>query len=539
MDNNFILGNTSVEPEIPTSGQIYQETLSTGAKAFIFVPDAEDQGIRATASPILQIYGDVPYTQESALETALSSGIGQICCQERGTAVFINPIGDSWSASDAGSYQAAKRLFSDTTDNIRPVSRFTNNGKDDSGKYAGFYARCYVFALGSGADFVYEHLCPGVEGPGVYVGRAMYKPAGIFLAGPQSTLEADVSLWDSRPVPAVLVNASPEVYRTLQALNGAYPTLTWQAQEHSSFPQELLLQAYHQVLEHYMVRVQCSVGTEFYKTTLMPLQNFQVKRFKERHNFEDGASLNYYVWTGGETEGRPLVIMMHGSGSCAENVAWNSGFDSLAVQHNFTLVSLENYANFTEGLTKPEKLMEAIRSIIVRFKADVSRIYIAGFSMGSMHAWMLASNYPREFAGMYCMNYFEKGIAPGGFPSPVPFFASSGRQTHLPEEFPTPQKHSQLEALFRSWGREIEYDGTWIWGVKPDRVREVAVQDLPELTMTIHEFNGSSCDTRIVLASCSLSGHEALRCSGAEAWSFLSRFARNSDGSLDVAGTDS
>ena len=87
---------TVEQPSENIQGTIHPEKLSNGAVAYVYVPDNSSYGLRATAAPILVVYGNTPYTSASALETAYSSGLASIADLEQGAVVFVNPVGETW-----------------------------------------------------------------------------------------------------------------------------------------------------------------------------------------------------------------------------------------------------------------------------------------------------------------------------------------------------------------------------------------------------------------------------------------------------------
>ena len=319
-------------------GEIYVEKLANGAKAYVYVPDNELYGVRATAAPILVVFGNEAYTSETAKQTAEESGLAAIADMEQGAVVFVNPLGEEWTEDDGTSLEAAKNLFSDSTNNDVHASNFQVNGKSEDAMFAGVYQRLYVFAEGAGADFVYSVLSKGVDGSGQFFGPATFKPQAAFLMNPASTEEIDLTETpedkEYREIPVVIVNGTEEVIAAYTALDQHAPCVALESEVTEGFDAEVLLQAYDDVIEHNIARVQSSVGAEYCKTTVMYLpgnDELGLTEEKKEYEYEDGTSLVYYQWTTGE-EGAPLFALFHGSGSCAENIAWTSGLVSLAAE---------------------------------------------------------------------------------------------------------------------------------------------------------------------------------------------------------------
>ena len=522
-------------PSEEIGGSIYVELMSNGAKAYVYVPDNELYGFRATAAPILIVFGNEAYTSQTAMQTALDSGLAALADLEQTAIVFVNPIGETWAEDDATSLEAAKKMFSDGTNNAVRASSFTVNGKNEDAAFAGSYLRLYVFAEGAGADFVYSQLSKGVAGGGQFFGNANFKPISAFLMNPASTEEIDLAAEDAREVPVVIVNGTEAVINAYKALNTTVPTETVESEVTEGFDAEALLKAYDDVLEHYLVRVQSSLGLEFCETTLLPLPGnaeLGLTEEKKEYTFEDGTALSYYEWTCGK-ENAPLFALFHGSASCAENIAWTSGLVSLAASEGFNLASFENYSN--EDIDN-DKIMEAIAAAIEETGSDASRLYVGGFSMGSIRTWALASGYSDKIAGAIGMNGFNSGMAEDGFKSSVPFFCYGGKESYLAGffEFPSADNYAQEAAIFAANGvtDSFEFDPEYTWGLEAANVTGEVSEVLPDLEVEFSEFPSADGEVLTMFASASSAGHEPIPEAVEGGWKFVSQYSRLEDGTL-------
>ncbi len=532
---------TVEQPSENIQGTIHPEKLSNGAVAYVYVPDNSSYGLRATAAPILVVYGNTPYTSASALETAYSSGLASIADLEQGAVVFVNPVGETWGEDDLTSLEAAKNLFSDSTNNEQKISNYTQYGKSDAAAYPGSYTRLYVFGEGTGADFVYQSLSAGVDGSGQFFGNAVFKPTAALLMNPSSEESVDLTQLDGREIPVALINASEAVVSSYEALNQTTETLVLTSDVSQGFDADIVTEAYDQVMEHYMVRVQSSVGVEDCQTSLLRIggnEELGLTETKNDYEFSDGSVLTYYQWVDGD-ENQPLVLAFHGSGSSAENLVWSSGFNDLAASEGFNLVSFENYSN--ENLDNA-KIMEAVDHIIAETASDSTKVYVSGFSMGSMRTWALASQYSDRFAGAIAMNGFNSGMEEGAeFKTSVPFYAIGGKESYLAAffEFPGADNYVQEAALFKvnNVSDNFVFDETaGVWGMEPAETYTITAEDLPDLTVEVSLFADSDGNVMTAFASASSAGHEPLRSATADGWNFVSQFSRNSDGSLSVDG---
>jgi len=519
------------------SGTIHVDKLSTGAIAYVYIPDNELYGIRATAAPILIVYGNEPFSSATALETAYASGLAAIADMEQTPVVFVNPLGETWAEEDAASLEAAKNLFADGTDNAVRMSDYYLDGKNEAGAYAGSYTRLYLFGCGAGADFIYSQLSKGVAGGAQFFGNATFKPHAAFLMNPSSTEAIDLAESDVREVPVVIVNGTEEIISAYTALNKSVETVELQSDVAEGFDAALLTQAYLDVMEHYMVRVQCSAGLDYCETSLFRITSndeLGLKEEKKEYTFEDGTALSYYQWASGE-EGLPLLVVMHGSGSSAECLVWSASIQELASEYGFNLISLENYSN---GDLDNDKLIEAIDFAAEETKSDMSRLYVGGFSMGSVKTWALTSSYTDHFAGAIAMNGFNSGMSEDGFTAAIPFFAYGGAESFLAGffEFPNADNFAQEAALFAANNvtAELEFNPELTWGMEPSNTYTIEVTDLPDLAVEISEFASEDGTVMTAFGSASSAGHEPLKAAIEEGWKLISKFRRAEDGSVQV-----
>lgn len=527
------LGDTSVEavPESVT-GTVNEETLENGATAFVYVPDVENYGIRATAAPILQVYGSAAYTAESAQQTAEESGLAEIAAHEQGTVVFVNPIGDAWGEEDATSYEAAKKLYSDGTNDDEKVSNFTENGKNADGMYPGSYARNYVFAEGTGADFIYKYVSVGVAGGGQFFGDATYKPVGALLMNPTTTESVDLLAVDERDVPVVIVNGDEAVTAAYEALNDEDNTVSMTSETTEGFDKAVLLAAYDDVIEHHIIReMACPTSL----LDMPSVSDLGLTETKGAYAYDDGRELSYYVWkpaSGGVD--KPLLVTMHGSANSAEAQAWTSGLYMLAGTEGFTLMSIENYSN--TNLTYDD-LMDAIRSVVAEVGADETRIYVSGFSNGSIWTWALSSGYTDYFAGAIGMNGFS-GMDEDGFQGVMPFYAIAGSESYIADfEFPNAESAEWTALLDANGVEHGDYNADLTWGLEPTSTREVVCQDLDNTTGHVNEFASADGNVYTTFVDASYAGHEPLRYVMEDAWNFISQFSRV-DGEIQIASAD-
>ena len=113
----------------------------------------------------------------------------------------------------------------------------------------------------------------------------------------------------------------------------------------------------------------------------------------------------------GTAEPLPLVIYLHGINCCGLYGAEQSGWADLADRDGFACVfpdaTIENRWNGWDDPRLPSDMafvMALIEHMGEVVCLDRSRIYVSGFSMGSMMTNALASSYPGVFAGAVALN---------------------------------------------------------------------------------------------------------------------------------------
>lgn len=149
-----------------------------------------------------------------------------------------------------------------------------------------------------------------------------------------------------------------------------------------------------------------------------------------------GSRYDYYVrFPAGKqgAEGLPVVICMHGHGEPAWMFAQKNGWPELQDElGEFLFVSPDSpehtwYVERDEGIQ--EKLVEALAR---DYRIDRTRIYLTGFSNGSMATCWYGTRHPRLFAALAPWNSpilsFEEKLLGEGWE--MPMFAVNGDLDH-------------------------------------------------------------------------------------------------------------
>lgn len=124
------------------------------------------------------------------------------------------------------------------------------------------------------------------------------------------------------------------------------------------------------------------------------------------------GNLNLYAYNPDTTKANmPIVVVLHGCNSSAENMARLSEWNKAAHQHQFIVlypqqIPLNNGSSCfnwflsgdqRRGDGEPESIVNMVRYIIAKQRADSSRVYITGISAGAAMANILLTQYPDVF----------------------------------------------------------------------------------------------------------------------------------------------
>lgn len=161
--------------------------------------------------------------------------------------------------------------------------------------------------------------------------------------------------------------------------------------------------------------------------------------FTQHEHLSDGQRYSYRLYTPagaapGETDPRPVLVMLHGCKQDAADFARGTAMNELARQQGFLVVYPQQLAsgntmgcwNWFEpahqqrGRGEPEMIATLARRIVAGHGGDPERVYIAGLSAGGAMATLVGSLYPDVFAAVGV----HSGLAPGSANDVVSAFAA-------------------------------------------------------------------------------------------------------------------
>ena len=544
--------------ESDVSGIVNEFALESGNQAFVYVPQGEgiDVGHNATWKPIILVYNDTVLDADSVEQLAVDGGFADIAAQEQCVITFVNPAdGAAWSEDDkksilaaVGSTEFENAAYSDGT--LLPYDEAT--GLNENGKLPGYTERVYVFANGEGADFVSEYILPGQEDTVHYM-DGFYKPSAAFLSNVSAAPEEILSKLESTEMPVYLVNAADEVAEFFEAADSEGHFASVQSDITDGFDAENVLAAWDNLVGNFRRCYDVVIDIPDYEAT-MDVEN-------ETFTASTGSELEYYLYTpasvaGQEDGSAPLVIGMHGNDNSALTMAVISEWPTLAEENGFLYVGF----NHCESMTDDE-IAEAINDIVENHPViDKTRLYMTGFSNGSIHTWNILSNekYKNLLAAAAPMNACtalddyrgdEEAVgkmATGSIMPVIYFGATSSHILEMPNQpwsiMNIGEPTETIAYIFDRNGVTSDYENdpeAGFWGMEADSEEEITskyYQDennklVKDIVSTYASEDGTEYTKLVAVTSI----HEYEDVNAETAWDFLSQFSRNEDGSINVA----
>ncbi len=535
------------------TGSVFAEELSGGNGLLVYVPDGVEVGRYAASTPILMVFGDEPFDEASAAAVARSSGLARIAADELGVVAFLNPAGDDWAASDADVVIEALGRFGSSTGGDYDTDGQSCAPSFPSGeivcRYPGSEARTYLFAEGSGADFVSEHVVAGLEWTHpfpAYPGQVLsWTPSAVFIEN--GTVPA-VDPGVPTDVPAFVVDSSRAVEASYRALNEDLD-LFGKAHDgrRGTFRWFTVRRAYHRVLSQAIARR--SEVVDWTQVFEMP-DPFALRLSVRRRTAEVSSGpieyIRYVPWSSAfgnrhrsDRHGSlPLVVAFHGGGDDATSLVSRTEWAQLASEEDFMLVAVERHAD--RSATDIAELVEQL--LADNPVLDASRVYATGFSMGSVKTFALSEEYPTMFAAFAPMSgSFGNGTAVSDAIVPTIYFAGiSSPLPERPHQNGTPNNIDlRLADMLTRTGvtDSYVYDGAANanWGIAADQTTTVTDGRFGT-SVEIGAYASADGNTYLALAAVTGASHETLPVEGRIAWDFLSQFSRAADGSVIIEG---
>lgn len=501
---------------------------------FVYAPESSMVVSSTCTAPCFVVFGSESYTADSAKAEAENSGLAELAAQEGATVVFVNPQDETWTEADTSVYAALIGMYSNSS-----TTTFVNGISEDN-KILGDTGRIYLYAEGSGADFVAANFMKSVvlettfeDGVTISFDRT---PTSVTLFQPTVIPEADAPA----DIAVAIVNGPEDSNDKLMSLTEKAVVDTTETS--SGFDRQWILDHYGEISGAY--RRQAGV--------MVPVHDWDAEGIVETVEsfvLADESTVNYVTYYGEDLDVTdashpvPLVLIFHGGGNTALYHAQASEWPLIGKEYGFITVAVDlHYPNTTAAQT-----VELIEHLKQEYAIDASRIYASGFSMGSIKSWDLFEQYPTLFAGVAPMDG-ANNVGIDSYNQEVdyntdvvlPVFYVGGQASPLPELANQDAKiQERIAYAFSVNGvkQEYSYDESvnlW-WGVNGDINYEVTDNMyFTDSTLNVHLFQSSDGKYYTALADATNMSHEVYGRNSWAAWDFLSQFSRNEDGSISI-----
>jgi len=517
------------------TGTVTERTVTFGDSEFhyfMFVPDnSELLGKRATAAPVILVYGNEDYTAETAKAAAEESGLAKIAKDEGASIAFVNwsNVGDT---NAVPLYKNAAVMFSDDTNKEFVDGFWSNIAKDskgnmtEQGKYAGTGQRIYLYGEGKGADYVAKNYL-------IKQSPVTMTPASVTLVNPSIALTANVS---DIEIPIAVVNSQAGTEAILKSYSEDKYALKTSTVT-SGFDKELVISLYNDLSGKYRRQ-------DGYIIEIPDYAKLGITETRETTTLSNG-DVEYYQYVPDsintdEKGSVPLVLIFHGGGNHAQYQAWASEWPLMGGEDGFMVVSVNQHDKKTAS-----DIVELLDYLLDKYPyLDSTRVYASGFSMGSIKCWDLAEQYPDRFAGIAPMSgSFE---ASKEIPDVIlPVFYVGGEATGA-AEFPRDKTgkvtavESRIDFVLKmnKVTDSYSYDATanqW-WGIAPDETQTIENPTFIGSVLTLCKYKSEDGNIYTVFGSSSLKQHEVYANDNRAAWDFLKQFSRNADGTISIEG---
>ena len=530
---------TSIETTEASQGGFYSAMDVEGHEVYVYAPEdilhADIINYGYTA-PLLLVFGDQKLDGQKAVDFICEKGLDVTAQKTGGAVVYVNPL-TSWDDEPYGVYERILAL-------TRLDQRYFSNGllydkKTDKYHLFNSGAKICVYGYGSGADFIAKNYLKPLSG----VAAMSYitgKEADITITA--AVLE-EISIQPETVDPEIIivsVNNTTEINNAIKKQSNHFYSSNDRFDEIYEKSIRLSERSDGKIIETTDIRDSGLVQ----EVQIMEITTSEDNHRVRTPSYQLGAVI--FRKEDSTKKQRPLVMCFHGGGDTAILTATTSGWDKLALEEDFILCAIEYHIR-----TTPTEIMEVIDNLLELYDIDPSRIYATGFSMGSMKTWDLYQEYPERFAGMSPMSgTVRPGLNSLSFEAPrmnenviVPVFMVGGESSSMAElPFQGRIPVYRIENLFRvnqvDNPFEITNDRTYwpdtIYGFEGDVVEKLTDETHPQSVTTVRYYKSFDGNFYTVLCSISRHEHEIRPFTCQLAWEFMSKFRRNSDGSISI-----
>lgn len=540
---------------------LVDKEATNGAEVYVYVPNEIGYVYTTDVVPIVMVYGKFDAAQVE--DMIKGTDLQEYAHSENAVVTFVNPIGDTWdSETDVEAYrQIINNVFVERPD------EFNEDGKGGAFSfatfstvygYAGAKTRISIIAEGETADFVSKYLVTdnflGYSGNSSWARGA----SGLMLFNPTVVPTAAADQY-----PAIIINGTEDVVKSYEALNANDPTdfATLTSEVSDGFDFTLInRENINQMISNgrvqtsgdggsaagdynamiYNMPIYSEIGIEVTEGTYVSSAvedadmtfTYEVYMPKELENAEEGSV--------------PLLLNFPGWGLSSYYQVVFSGWAEYAAEAGFITIGVNQY----EG--DSAYFADLIDHLLAEYpQLDASRVYAAGFSMGSIMCGQLALEIPEKLAAVAPNAVLRAPNDELVEEIKIPVYYVGGHydaNTSGHSVFPTDETvednivesnafWNQIFSMNDIGDGSYDYDetaeNTW-WGISEfDDVQILkASEGAGEYRINSLKSNDGVVYTKLV--DVSHWGHEYYPELCEDMWNFMTQFSRNEDGTLNI-----
>lgn len=531
-------------------GSILYEIELGGFQTFVYMPVNEVQSNLINygfTAPTFLIFPDKRNTAQGLIAGAEGLGLVELARRNGTSLIFVNPRGESWTGEEGGAYEAVTLNLGIAQSNFRDgLAVMKDNAFPDQVAYniLGSCVRLYVYAFGTGADYVSTRYLRPVEGKTMLgdLGSAdttmvcCTLVGGTVLPTPQKNDIHVVSVGNApeyndalkAACGQVIVAESTDLAGDFDRVVGNYRRWAGKVVPAYNYPAEGIIDKPQSVV------LPISEDNLFFRRGAFP---WGPKEHKVGY-------VSFYDKDLDVKNGKvPLVLVFHGGGDSAYATASLAEWPEIGQAEGFLTVAVEMHMTVSA-----KEVGALIDHLMTEYSIDPERIYATGFSMGGIKSWDLFEQIPRRFAALMPMDAIDHvgnncffGRTEGvNQDTLVPLFYIGGVTSPL-VELPCHEARgverltwvSKVNRFRRPYRVEFAHKDNWAdpaFGVKGDRVEVLHDPAYPDSEYTVHYFDSEDGECYTALMAVSNHGHEIRPFTNRFAWSFVKRFRRTGDG---------
>lgn len=504
-------------------------------------------------APALVVFPDRRVEMEQVWDYACEIKVKDVA-KAQGTGLLImNPKnGETWDNEDKDGYLAAVSNFGIAQRNFRDgLAIMEKPGCPDERSYAmlGSCVRMYVYAFGSGADYITANALKKISGNASLgdLGMADHTMTCCTLVNGKKIPEAEkndiivVSVGNSEEYNEVLkekcgqvtVEEEFDAVRDFKQTIGKYRRWTGK-----------IMYAYNYDAEGIVCRAEsCMVNISDDNQMYAGRGGFGPKQHKVGY-------VIFYDQNADVKNGKlPLLFVFHGGGDSAIATASLAEWPEIGQRENFITVAVEMHL----GVSARE-VVEIIRHLNENYSIDNSRIYATGFSMGGIKSWDIYQECPKVFAAVAPMDAIQNPGMNCFFTKTadervnkdtlLPVFYVGGASSPLCEL----PKHEERALNMLKYVAEVNklkdrFDDTFankdnwqdslvcVTGQKHEVLHD---EMFPDSEYHLHSYESEDGKVYTKILAITNHAHEIRPFTNNTAWEFLKQFRRNEKGEIEI-----